>query len=281
MAKKTVNTPKAAYKSTAKVVISFGMIAAPVKLYKASEDVDIHFNQLHSTCGHRLKQQPMYCPHCSDREGSKVEVAKEEIIKGFEVADNSYVTFTDEEIASATMGKDSKVVIKEFVPADSLDPIYFDGDVQFVGPDNGGEKALALIANALAKTNRVAIAQMVSRGRLRLVALRSMMNSGGYWSLVMQNLRYNDEVRDACGIPGFDTPVTAEELDLATLLVAKATSEKFNPDKYTDAVRIKLYEMIDAKKTGAVVEIINEKGYDPASGFDLAAALRATLESIK
>ncbi|MBU3188766.1 Ku protein [Clostridium bowmanii] len=46
-----------------KTFISFGLVAIPISLYSATQDNDIHFNQLHKDDNSRIKYKNT-CGHC-------------------------------------------------------------------------------------------------------------------------------------------------------------------------------------------------------------------------
>src|SRR2546425_816156 len=131
----------------------------------ATASGSVSFNLLHAKCGSRIKQQT-FCPVCN------VVVDRAELVRGYEFAKDQYVRVTDEELKGLE-GEASKVIdIAEFVPLEKVDPIYFER-TYYLGPDKGGEKAYRLLADAMAKSGRVALAKFVMRGKESLVLLRS------------------------------------------------------------------------------------------------------------
>src|SRR5258708_4037106 len=130
-----------AARSIASLTISFGLVSIPVKLYSATESSKaISFNMLHKTCGSRLKQQYL----CIKEE---IPVAREDIVKGYEFAKDQYVRFTPEELKAMEEAGTQTADITEFVPIESIDPVYFD-KAYYLGPDKGGAKPYALLAKA-------------------------------------------------------------------------------------------------------------------------------------
>ena len=137
--------------------ISFGLVSIPIKLYTAASSGGVAFNLLHAKCGNRIKQQT-FCPVCNE------VVERAGLVKGYEFTKEQYVRFTDEELKSLE-GETSRIIdIAEFVPLPQVDPIYFE-KTYYLGPDKGGEKAYRLLADAMAKTDRVALAKFVMRGK--------------------------------------------------------------------------------------------------------------------
>src|SRR5215468_3551911 len=218
--------------------ISFGLVSIPVKMYTAASAGGVSFNQLHAKCGNRLRQQ-MICP--VDNE----VVDRSAIVKGYEFQKDQYVRFTDEEIKSLE-GEASKVIdIAEFVPLSTVDPIYFE-KTYYLGPDKGGEKAYRLLADAMAKTERVALAKFVMRGKENLVLIRPAQNG-----LMLHTMYFADEIRDFGEVEkGEDAKLKPGELDLATRLLAELTNEKFEPEKYADEYRTRVLEVVESKVEG-------------------------------
>src|SRR5947209_20131636 len=172
-----------AARSIASLTISFGLVTIPVKLYSATQaSAGVSFNLLHKTCGSRLRQQ-----YICQKEGVVVE--RSDMVKGYEFAKDQYVTFTTEEMKELEEEGTHSVEIVEFLPADSVDPIYYD-KAYFLGPDKGGGKPYALLAESMRQSGQTAVGRYAARGKQYIVQLRAV--PGG---LVMQQLLYAPEVR--------------------------------------------------------------------------------------
>src|SRR3954471_8729472 len=131
-----------AARSIASLTVSFGLVSIPVKLFSATESSKaISFNMLHKTCGSRLKQQYI----CQKEE---IHVRREDIVKGYEFAKDQYVMFTPEELKAMEEAGTHTADIAEFVPIDSIDPVFFD-KAYYLAPDKGGAKPYALLSRAL------------------------------------------------------------------------------------------------------------------------------------
>src|SRR6185436_12215285 len=137
--------------------ISFGLVSIPIRFYVATSSKSVSFNMLHEECGSRIKQQ-LFCPK------DERVVGRDEIVKGYEVSKDRYVVFTDEEVKTLEVEANRSIDIQEFVPLDEVDPVYFDG-THYLGPEKGAEKAYHLLSEAMQETKRVALAQIVSRGK--------------------------------------------------------------------------------------------------------------------
>src|SRR5436190_8893279 len=255
-----------AARALASVTVTFGMVSIPVKLYAAtSPQAGISFNLLHGACGSRLKQQYL----CA-KEGVVVERA--DMVKGYEFAKDQYVTFTPEEIKEMEEKGTQMIEISEFVPADSIDPIYYD-KAYFLGPDKGGAKPYALLAESMRQTHQTAVGRYAARGKQYIVQLRAV--PGG---LVMQQLLYAPEVRALADIGIEDAPVRDTELALAKQLIAQISSKQFDPSAYEDDVTKRIEAAVQKKVDGEEIAVSPSTPETGAQVIDLMAALRASLE---
>ncbi|MDR7523142.1 MAG: Ku protein [Armatimonadota bacterium] len=245
--------------------ISFGLVSIPVKVYTATSPGTVRFNMLHARCGSRIRQQ-YFCPV------DKVVVDRSEIVKGYEFAKDQYVRVTDEEL-KALEGEASKVIdIAEFVPLPKVDPIFFE-KTYYLGPDKGGEKAYRLLADAMAKTDRVALAKFVMHGKENLVLIRP---AGG--GLVLHTMFFADEVRDFGEVEkGEKAKIKSGELELALRLIEELSSEEFRPEAYRDEYRLRVLDLINMKIEGREVTAVGPQ-VQRAQVIDLMEALKKSLE---
>jgi DNA end-binding protein Ku len=245
--------------------VSFGLVSIPVKLYSTNETkAGVSFNLLHGDdCGSRLKQQYI-CPK------HEQIVERDHMVKGYEFAKGQYVTFSDEELKALEEQSSEAIEITEFVPEKSVSALYYD-KAYYLGPDKGGSKAYSLLAEAMRKTGRVALAKYSARGKQYLVMVRIEQRG-----LVMQQLRYADEVKPMGEVPLDETPVSDRELDLAMKLIDQIASDQFEPEKYEDEVRKRTLELIEQKVAGQ--DIVAAPVEAPqAKVIDLMEALKASL----
>ncbi len=258
-----------AARSIASLTVSFGMVSIPVKLYSATEaSRAISFNLLHKACGSRLKQQYL----CLKEE---VVVPREDMAKGFEFAKDQYVMFSPEELKALEEAGTHSADITEFVPIDSIDPVYFD-KAYYLAPDKGGAKPYALLTRALQESGRCALGRWAARGKQYIVMIRPATgeNADG---LVMQQLLYAGEVRSIKEINIPKTEVKDAELKLAQQLIEQQASEKFDPGAYTDDVRTRIEAAVQKKVEGQEITMA-EAPEGGAQVIDLMEALRASLE---
>jgi DNA end-binding protein Ku len=249
-------------------MVSFGLVTIPVKLYSTGESAaGIQLNMLHAKCGSRLRQQYI-CT--TDNE----IVGRDEMVKGYEYAKGQYVLFTEEELKALTPEATNTIEIAEFVPVENVDPIYFEKSY-YLGPDKGGDRPYRLLAEAMKDTGRAALARYAARGKDYLVLLRPF--AGG---LLMQQLRYADEIRDFAEVPIGTAEVRGPELKLAVQLIDQIASDEFQPAAYEDNVRKRTRELIEQKVQGQ--EIVAAPPEAPkAQIIDLMAALKASLETAR
>jgi DNA end-binding protein Ku len=256
----------------ATLTVSFGLVSIPVKLYSATEaSRAISFNLLHKGCGSRLKQQYL----CVKED---VVVPREDMVKGYEFEKDQYVMFTPEELKLLEEAGTHTADIAEFVPAESIDPVYFD-KAYYLAPDKGGAKPYALLARALRESKRCALGRWAARGKQYIVMIRPARN-GNADGLVMQQLLYAGEVRSIKELEIPDTEVKDAELKLAQQLIEQQASDKFDPSTYTDEVRARVEAAVQKKVEGHEITMA-EAPEGGAEVIDLMEALRASLEKKK
>ncbi len=253
-----------AARAIASTTISFGLVSIPSKLYSTGETGrKVSFNLVHAECGTRLKQQYI-CPKCD------VLVPRDDMAKGYEFAKGQYVLFDADELKAIEMPKKDHIEITEFVPADQVSPVYLDRPY-YLGPDKGGARAYRLLSMALRETERVAIAKWATRGKEYLVMIRPHEEG-----LVLDQLRYDGEVKHFGEVPIDEAEVKEAELQLAKQLIDQAASDEFDATRYHDEVRERMLQLIQQKVDGQ--EITVQPTEEPAAQIiDLMAALKASL----
>jgi DNA end-binding protein Ku len=249
-------------------MISFGLVTIPVKLYSTGESTaGIQFNMLHKKCRSRLKQQYV-CP--IDNE----VVGRDEMVKGYEYSKGQYVLFTESELKALTPEPTNAVEIREFVPLDQVDPVYFEKSY-YLGPDKGGDRPYRLLSEAMRQTGRAALARYVARGKDQLVLLRPYDDG-----LIMQQLRYSDELRPFSEVPLGTAEIKEPELKLAIQLIDQIAADTFLPETYEDTQRQQVRSLIERKVQGE--EITAAPVAAPkAQIIDLMAALKASLAAAR
>jgi DNA end-binding protein Ku len=244
--------------------ISFGLVSIPIKLYTAASSGGVSFNLLHAKCGNRIKQQQV-CPVCNE------VVDRGGLVRGYEFSRDQYVRVTDEELKGLE-GEASKIIdIAEFVPLPKVDPIYFE-KTYYLGPDKGGEKAYRLLADAMTKTDRVALAKFVMRGKESLVLIRPAQ-----MGLMLHTMYFADEVRDFGEVDkGQSAKIKEGELELALRLIDELSNPEFKPEQYQDDYRLRVLDLVNLKVEGKEVTAVGPE-VQRAQVIDLMEALKESL----
>jgi len=256
----------AAPRSIGSLTVSFGLVAIPVKLFTATQSQNsISFNMLHKTCGSRLRQQYV----CIKED---VIVERDDMVKGYEFAKDQYVRFTPEEIKALEEAGSHSVEISEFVPVESIDPVYFD-KTYYLSPDKGANKPYALLIEAMNEAKLAAVGRWATRGKAYIVLIRPINNV-----LTMQQLHFAADVRPSTEVDVPKTEVKAQELKLAKQLIEQQTSAKFDPAAYTDEHRGRIQAEIQKKVEGQEISVAEIEPESTGKVIDLMEALRASLE---
>jgi DNA end-binding protein Ku len=246
--------------------ISFGLVAIPVQLFSSTESAaKVQFNSIHESCKTRVRQR-LYCPT------HDAIVPREELVKGYEFAKDQYVLFEPDELKAMEMAASHSIDIKEFVPIAAVDPIYYE-KAYYLGPATGGDKPYVLLAEVMKKTERAALAKYAARGKDYLVLLRPYGDG-----LVMQQLRYDTELRSFDELADPAIEVDERELALAEQIVEQISTDVFTPEAYVDSVVTQLLEAIDQKVAGHDFTLAPAE--EPkAQVIDLMEALKASLSA--
>ena len=246
--------------------LSFGLVNVPVKVVSAVRQKDVRFHMLHAADGARIQQKRV----CS---ADGEEVPYEEIVKGYQVGTDEYVTVTDEEMGALDPEKTQTIDIQDFVDIYQIDPIYYEKPYYLV-PEKGAGKAYKLLLQAMAEAQKIAIARVVMRTKEHLVAVRPVGNV-----LAMTTLVYHDELVDQADleVPEKGAP-TEKELAMAQQLIDALTTD-FDPEKYHDEYRERVMHLIESKAEGK--EVVTPPRRETVRTKDLADALAASLAAAK
>ena len=251
--------------------ISFGLVNIPVKLYSAVSRKTVRFHQIDAESGQRIRQQRVN-PETGE------EVSYDQIVKGYEISPDQYVTITPEELEALEPQKTRTIDIEQFVDLEQIDPIHYDHPY-YLAPDKGAGKAYKLLLDAMEQADKVGIARVVIRSKENLVALRSYNGA-----LTMETMLFPDEVVDPSSIDDIgaadgDVKTTKRELDMAKQLI-ESLSADFDPSGYHDEYRERVLEMIERKAAGETITI---EAPEPERKEvpDLMAALEASIANSK
>ena len=254
-------------RATWKGAIAFGLVNIPVELYTAvsSSEGRVKFRQLHQKDLSPIK----YDRVCTKEEKS---VPYEEIVKGYEYTKGKYVIMEEEDFRAAAVESSKAIDIQEFVKEEEIDPRYFETPYYLL-PQKGGEKAYALLREAIKRTGRVAIGNVTMRSNsMHFVAIKVVEDA-----LVLEIMRYADELVDTSSFefPGSDQ-VRPAELNMAEQLVTTMAGE-FAPEKYSDKYKDNLMEIINAKLKGQKIEVEEPEEPEATNVVDLMARLQESL----
>jgi DNA end-binding protein Ku len=232
---------------------------------KSSASIPLH--QIHKPSGKRIRYMKV-APGVG-------EVDTADIVKGFEVDKNEYVTLEDDELDAIKLESKRTIDLIQFVEKDEIDPLYFEKPYYVVPTDDDvAHEGFAVIREALKKSGKVGLGQMATRGQDQLVAV-SAEGDG----LLLETLRYEKEVKDSkeifSAIP--DVKVDKEMLELATELIERKSSA-FHPEKFKSHYLTALKDLIDEKrKKGKVTAASDEELSETSNVIDLMDALRKSV----
>lgn len=244
-----------------KSVITFGMVAIPIAMYTATQDNDIHFNQLHKEDSSRIRYKKT-CANCGK------EINTKDIVKGYEYDKDKYVVITDEEIEKIKTEKEKSIQILHFAQLNQISPVYYEKTYQ-AAPEAGGEKAFELLRSSLMAEQKIAIGKTVMGTKDTLMAIIPREDG-----ILISTMFYDDEIKDLQ--KQYSKPeVSEQELNMAKLLI-NSMDTPFDPSKYKDEYQARLRELIETKISGK--EIVAAESESPGKVIDLMEALKASVE---
>jgi DNA end-binding protein Ku len=244
--------------------ISFGLVNVPVRMVSAVDEQDLHFHLLHAKDDSRIGYEKV----C--KQESK-PVPDGEIVTAYEVADGEYVYMTEEDFQAAEGSLLRTIDVREFVPFDEIDPVYFERTYH-LAPDKGGERVYALFARAMDDAGLAGIGTFVMRNKQHLGCLR--FRDG---VIALERMYFADEIRSPKELRVKGVRVDRRELEMAAELIDRFTSH-FDITKYRDEYRESLLRVIRAKRRGKEVHVEPRKEPEVV---DLMEALRASIEARK
>jgi DNA end-binding protein Ku len=247
-----------------KGVISFGLVAIPVKMYVGAESKTLSFHLLHKKCLTRPKQV-LHCETDNEYFGIK------DTVRGYEVAKEQYVVLNEADFEKVPIRTSHAIDILGFAEAKEIDPIYYSG-IHYLEPEELGAKPFQLLREALVKTGRVGIGKVTFQRREHLACLRPLEDI-----IVLHTMHYDTEIIPRQDITPPKTKVNEAELNMAVSLV-KAMAKSFKPEDYKDEYKEALKIVVEAKVKG---EKIVAPVVPKAEIGDLMAALRASIEAAR
>lgn len=249
-----------------KGAITFGLVNIPVELHAAVRSEDrISFRLLHKKDLSTIKYERV----CQKEEKA---VPWDEIVKGYEYTKGKFVVLEEEDFRAASIESTKTLEILDFVKEDEIDPRYFETPYYLL-PQKGGDKAYALLREAMKKTGMVGIGTVTMRSNvMHLVGIKVVEDA-----MVMEIMRYADELVDTSSFtfPSADN-VRPAELQMAEQLVG-ALADAFQPEKYSDEYRDNLMKIINAKMKGKKIKVEEPEEPEATNVIDLMARLQESL----
>jgi DNA end-binding protein Ku len=254
-----------------KGAISFGLVYIPVTLHSATAEHRMKFNLLD-----KRTMNPVGNKQVNKATGEAMQ--KEEVVKGFEFEKDQYVVVSPDEIKAALPRSTQTIEIESFVDAGQIPSTYYNKPY-YVAPAAKGQKPYLLLLETLRRSRKVGIARVVISTRQHLAALFPTEEG-----LVLELLRWHDEVRDTAGLPlpgEDDAKVSERELKMAEQLVNEL-ADKWKPEAFHDEFREKLEQLVEEKvKAGEGAHIMKplegEEVRPSADILDLTELLRRSL----
>jgi DNA end-binding protein Ku len=249
--------------------LSFGLVTIPVRLFPATEEKSVSFNQLRSSDHSRIGYQRV-------AKADGAEVPYDEIVKGYEYEPDRYVVFDSDELDALKPASSRTVEILQFVPLEQIDPIYFQR-AYYLAPEAAGAKAYGLLSQAMRDKSTVAICKITLRDKEHLATLRLRDDM-----FVLETMYWPDEIRE---MSLADTDIgevpepRPQEVAMAEALISNLT-EDFEPSAYVDSYRQKVLDAVRAKVAGQEVTVVDDAG-EPTGVVDLMEALRQSVEASK
>lgn len=249
-------------------VLSFGMVAIPIRLYLATESTSkVSFNLLCPEHKSRIKNK-RWCP-----EGDH-EVTWGDVVKGYEYEKGSYVELDDADLDKLPLRSSKAIDITGFVEKKEIPGELYIQSAYYLEPEKAAAKPYALLKKTLDKTGRLAIAKFALRDRERLVSIGA--HDG---ALVMNTLHWPDEIRSTEDLEIDNPSVSPAELKMAENLVGMMAT-KFEPDEYKDEYKKAVMEVVEAKvEKREVIEAAEPEA--ETTVVDLMSALKASVEKAK
>ena len=245
--------------------LSFGLVSVPVELRTAVREDHISFRLLHAGDLTPVKYERV------TRAGGK-PIPWDEIVKGYEYEKGKFVVMTDDDFKAAALESSKTIEIMDFVKDDEIDPRYFDTPYYLV-PGKGGDKAYALLREAIRATKSVGIGKIIVRQKQHLAAVRALGDA-----LVLELMRFENELVDTSDLSfPKKAEVRPKELEMAEQLIGNLAGP-FDPSRYTDEYRANLMKIIRAKMKGKK-PTLREADNEPADAkvLDLMERLRASI----
>lgn len=277
--------------------LSFGLVSVPVRIIRAGRQERVNFRKVYRT-SQREEEPAESAPaktskmsgaieeqapasysdipvapvrHEYATQGGEERIPEREVLKAVEYEKGEFAVFRPDEVKKFNIETSSEMEILQFVPTDSIDPVYFNASY-YVLPDKGGEKPYSLLYEAMSKSAHSAVAYVAMHGRKQLLTLRA-----GFSGIVMHTLFFENEVHRAEEFKADASLVRPQELKLAELLVSQLKAE-FEPSQYKDERLERMRESVAEKIGNRQVSHATAEPPERKPVIDIMDALRKSLE---
>ena len=245
--------------------ISFGLVSIPISLFPATQREELKFRLLRKS-----DLSPISYKRVAEVDGK--EVPWDQIVRGYEYEKGQFIVIKDEDFARVDVEATQTVDIINFVELDEINPLFF-YKPYFMQAEKNGEKAYALLRDALANLGKIGIAKVVIKVRQHLAAVKSQQNG-----LMLELMHFPEELMD---VSEFKSPSakssSGPEMSMATKLI-KSMTAKWEPDLYHDDYHQTLQKLIEEKvRTGGKELPAQKKARMPANVIDLVSVLRKSI----
>lgn len=252
--------PRALWKGA----ISFGLVSIPVELHTAVRDTRPHFRMLHAE-----DRSPVKFQRVCQREGQPV--SWDDLVRGYEYEKGRFVVVTKEDFQAASVKKSRSIDILDFVPVEGIDMRHFETSYYLL-PSAGGERAYALLRDAMRDEKRVGVAKFILREGQHLASISVLDDA-----LVLTVMRFADEIvpADTYEFPS-SKGIRGPELEMAKMLIGNLAGD-WDPAKYTDEYRANLMRIVQARVKGKEARLTEQVEPRQAEVIDLMERLRRSL----
>ncbi|SDR71022.1 Ku protein [Actinopolymorpha singaporensis] len=250
--------------------LSFGLVNVPVRLLSATEQKDVSFHQREAGSNARVRYKRV-------AEGTDREVEYKDVVKGYELPGDKFVTLTQEEVDSASLGRSRSLEITDFVDLAEIDPVYYEKSYYLAPREESAHEAYALLRDAMEQSGLAGVGSFVMRGKEYLAVIRPWKRV-----LVLETLLFADEVRDpeevVDSLPS-TTRSNSREVKAAVNLIEQLTTP-WKPEQYHDTYRERLLGIVKDKAKGKEIEV---EEYEPEESnvVDLMDALRRSVDEAR
>ena len=244
--------------------ISFGLISVPIRMYVAAREQHIGFNQIHESCGTRIKQQ-LYCPT------DERVVERNEIVKGYPAQDGTYLIISPEELKALEPASSETMSIVQFVKLADVDPLYYESSYYTV-PEEPGRRAYSLLMQGMQRLGMGAVAKITLHQREQVVLIRPYSKG-----LVLHTLYYPEEVREVAEFgANQEMELQPQEVTLAEQFMQQLAGD-FHPEQFTNEYEARVEKLIESKSAGEAAPGPDQPPRKMAPVINLMDALRKSI----